>query len=119
MYDAAAAMEGQAEAGKSGGESAESAGEGRGSGDAPGDSADRRLHDLEAQIARLQERKAAIEARRRERERKRDARCKILLGAGLVRLVRNGDEAATAVYRQIKTGLDERAAKAFEGWVEP
>ena len=94
----------------------ESDGEGRGARDTPGDKAARRLRELEAQIARLEARRDAVKARQRALDRKRDTRCKILLGAELVRRVRDGDETATSVYRQIRDGLDERAAKAFAGW---
>ena len=54
-------------------------------------------------------------ARERAQERKRDARCKSLLGDGLLSLVKGGDADAAAVYRRIRGTLDERAAKAFEG----
>ena len=75
-----------------------------------------RLQALDKQIEKLQDRRAAMVAREQTRERKRDARCKVLLGVGLLALVRAADPEAAAVYRRIMTRLDERAAKAFEGW---
>ena len=74
------------------------------------------LESIDKQIEQLKERRAAVVARERERERKRDARCKILLGGGLLALVKDGDAQAAAVYRRIRVALDEPAAKAFEGW---
>ena len=78
-----------------------------------------RLESLDKQIKQLQARRAAVAARERERERKRDARCKIILGIGLLDLVRDGDQDATEVYRRIREALDERRARAFEGWDGP
>ena len=72
--------------------------------------------EIDRQIAQLKERRAAVVARERARERKRDTRCKILLGGGLLSLVKGGDADATAVYRRIRGTLDERAAQAFDGW---
>ena len=74
---------------------------------------------LDRQIAQLKERRAAVVARERARERKRDARCKILLGSGLLALVKEGDAEAAAVYRRIRVALGAPAAKAFEGWDGP
>ena len=74
------------------------------------------VESLKKQIAQLKERLAAVEARERTRERKRDTRCKILLGGGLLSLVKGGDADAVAIYRRIRGTLDERAAKAFDGW---
>lgn len=71
---------------------------------------------LDQRIAQLKQQRAAVAARERARERKRDTRCKIILGSGLLALVRAGDPQAVAVYRTIRSSLDERAAKAFEGW---
>ena len=75
-----------------------------------------RLQTLDEQIERLRQQRAAVAARERERERKRDARRKVLLGAGLLALVRNGDTEADHVYGRIRAGLDARAAKPFDGW---
>ena len=74
------------------------------------------VDSIDKQIAQLKQRRAAVAARERARERKRDARCKILLGGGLLALVRDGDRQAVAVYRAIRSSLDKRSAKAFEGW---
>ena len=74
------------------------------------------LQAIDARIAQLQARRAAMLARERDRARQRDTRRKILIGAGLVALVREGDTEAEQVYRRIRTGLDERSAKTFDGW---
>ena len=74
------------------------------------------LESLNKRIAQLKQQRDAILARERTRERKRDTRCKILLGGGLLSLVKGGDADATAVYRRIRGTLDERAAQAFDGW---
>ncbi len=77
------------------------------------------LEALDRRIAQLKERRAAVAAREHARERKRDARCKILLGGGLLALVKDGDAEAVAVYRRIRVALGAPAAKAFEGWDGP
>ena len=74
------------------------------------------VESLDNKIAQLKARRAAKVARERTRERKRDTRCKILLGAGLLSLVNGGDADATAVYRRIRATLVQRDAKAFDGW---
>ena len=74
------------------------------------------LQAIDERIAQLQARRAAMLARERDRARKRDTRRKILLGSGLVALVREGDTEAEQVYRRIRAGLDERSAKALDGW---
>ena len=74
------------------------------------------VESLDNKIAQLKARRAAVKSREMMRERKRDVRCKILLGGGLLSLVKGGDADATAVYRRIRGTLDERAAKAFDGW---
>ena len=74
------------------------------------------VDEIDKQIAQLKERRAAVVARERARERKRDARCKILLGGGLLALVRDGDAQAAQVYSRIRDTLDERSAQAFKGW---
>ena len=75
-----------------------------------------RLQALDRKIAHFREQRAAVVARKRAQERKRDTRCKILIGGGLLALVKDGDADAAAVYHRIMGGLDERAATAFEGW---
>ena len=77
------------------------------------------LQAIDEQIERLKQRRAAVKARAAAHERKRDTRRKILLGAGLLALVRKGDAAAEQVYRRVRDGLDTRAAKPFEGWQPP
>ena len=74
------------------------------------------IHALDKRIKQLKQRRAAVVARERARERKRDARCKILLGGGLLALVRDGDAQAAQVYSRIRETLDERSAQAFKGW---
>ena len=74
------------------------------------------IQALDKRIEQLKQRRAAVVARERARERKRDARCKILLGSGLLALVRDGDAQAEAVYSRIRGTLDERSAQAFQGW---
>ena len=71
---------------------------------------------LDKRIEQLKQQRAAVVARERARERKRDARCKILIGGGLLALVRDGDAQAVAVYSRIRGTLDERSAQAFQGW---
>ena len=71
---------------------------------------------LERRISQFQARRALVLARQREVERKRDTRCKILLGAGLLTLVRAGDGPARELYRRIRAAIPERPARAFEGW---
>ena len=73
---------------------------------------------LDKRIEQLKQQRAAVVARERVRERKRDTRRKILLGSGLLALVRDGDAEAAAVYRRIRDTLDRRSAQAFEGWAE-
>ena len=74
------------------------------------------VDSIDKQIAQLKGRRAAVVARERARERKRDARCKIILGSKLLALVRDGDTQAEAVYSRIRGTLDERSAQAFQGW---
>ena len=74
------------------------------------------VESLDKRIAQLKQQRADMLARERVKERKRDTRCKIHLGGGLLSLVNRGDADATAVYRRIRGTLDERAAKAFDGW---
>ena len=74
------------------------------------------LESIDQQIAQLKERRAAVLARERDRQRKRDARCKVILGGGLLARVRAGDRQAAEVYRVIRGSLDPRSAAAFEGW---
>ena len=74
------------------------------------------LESLDKQIENLKERRAAVVARERARERKRATRCKLILGGGLLDLVKEGDAEAAAVYRRIRAALGAPAAKAFEGW---
>ena len=74
------------------------------------------VESLDKRIAQLKQQRADMLARERVKERKRDTRCKILLGGGLLALVHAGDRQAAAVYRTIRSSLDERSAKAFEGW---
>ena len=74
------------------------------------------LEKIDAQIATLREKKKAIQARERERWRKVDARCKILLGGGLLRLKRQGAADASAVYERIASALEERDRLVFEEW---
>ena len=71
---------------------------------------------IDKRIAQLKERRAKVQARERERARKRDARCKVILGGGLLARVRAGDRQALEVYRAIRDSLDPRTAAAFEGW---
>ena len=73
---------------------------------------------LDKRIEQLKQQRAAVVARERVRERKRDTRRKILLGSGLLALVRDGDAEAAAVYNRIRGTLDERSAQAFKGWTE-
>lgn len=75
-----------------------------------------RLQAIDEQIEKLKARRAQIQARDLERERKRDTRRKIIIGAGLLKLVRHGDVEAVRVYGRIRGALDEREAKPFEGW---
>ena len=72
---------------------------------------------LDKRIAELQAHKQTVLARERERERKRDARRKIVLGGALVAAVRGGDREARDVCRRILSGLSERDRKVFEGWM--
>ena len=74
---------------------------------------------LDKRIKELQARRAAVVGRERERERKRDTRRKVILGAGLLALVRKGDPAAEQVYGRVRAGLDAGEAKPFEGWEPP
>ena len=75
------------------------------------------LERLDLKIEQLTARRAAIIARTKETERKRDTRRKVILGVGLIALVRAGDAEAAAVYQRIRTGLKERQAAPFDGWV--
>ena len=75
------------------------------------------LERLDLKIEQLTARRAAIIARTKETERKRDTRRKVILGVGLIALVRAGDDEAAAVYQRIRTGLDPRQAAPFDGWV--
>ena len=75
------------------------------------------IEKLDERIEQLQARRAVIIARKNNAERKRDTRRKVILGAGLVSLVRAGDADAAAMYQRIRTGLDERQATPFDGWV--
>ena len=74
------------------------------------------LQAIDEQIEKLKQRRAAVKAREHANERKRDTRRKVLLGAGLLALVRNGDVEAVTVYGRIRAALNEREAKPFEGW---
>ena len=76
-----------------------------------------KLQTIDDQIETLKRRRAAVRAREAARERKRDTRRKILLGAELVKLVGDGDEPAAALYRRIRaTVAVGRNAAVFEGW---
>ena len=77
------------------------------------------IEKLDAQITALKEKKKAFQARERERWRKVDARCKILLGGGLLRLKRQGAADALAVYERIASELEERDRQVFEEWTRP
>ena len=62
---------------------------------------DRRIEQLQA----LRQRRLALD---RERERKRDTRRKVIIGGGLLALIRRGDQAAAEVGRKILQGASER-----------
>jgi len=62
---------------------------------------DRRIEQLQA----LRQRRLALA---RERERKRDTRRKVIIGGGLLALIRRGDQAAAEVGRKILQGASKR-----------
>lgn len=74
------------------------------------------LERLDLKIEQLAAKRAGIIARAKETERKRDTRRKVLLGAGLIALVRARDAPAVEMYGRIRQGLAERQAAPFEGW---
>lgn len=74
------------------------------------------IESIDEQIARLQERRQQAVARARERDRKRDARRKIILGGGLARLAGDSDPEAVSVLARLRAGLSDRDRKVFEGW---
>lgn len=75
-----------------------------------------KVERLERKIGQFQAQRDLVLARQREAERKRDTRCKILLGAGLLTLARDGDEPARELYRRIREAIPARTARAFDGW---
>jgi len=75
-----------------------------------------RISALDERIRVLEERRDRLKKAEAERERKRDTRRKILLGARLVALVRDGDEQAKAVYARACADLSDRERRVFEGW---
>ena len=93
------------------------AGEGQGGGTAQTNIAQRdAIADLNKRIRVLQARRDSIQKREDERERKRDTRRKILLGARLLAMMAEGDDDAKSVYARARAGLKERELKVFEGW---
>lgn len=75
-----------------------------------------RLDNIDEQIKRLKQRKAALVAKRSTRRRRLDARCKILVGARLKKRGEEGDGEAAAVYQRVIADLrqDERSRKALD-----
>ena len=74
------------------------------------------IDNIDEQIKRLQQRKAALVAKRSTRRRRLDARCKILVGARLKKRGEEGDKEAAAVYQRVIADLreDERSRKALD-----
>ena len=79
---------------------------------------DSRIGDIDEQIKRLKQRKAALVAKETQRRRRLDARCKILVGAHLRKLAEEGDAEAPAAYRRVIANLreDERSRKSLDEW---
>ena len=67
---------------------------------------DRRIERLQA----LRDRRIALD---REKKRKRDARRKIVLGGGLLRLIREGDHQAAEVAERVIRDVPQRDRKLF------
>ena len=67
---------------------------------------DRRIERLQA----LRERRLALD---RKRERKRDTRRKIVLGGGLLRLIKDGDRQAAEVVARVIRDVPDRDRKLF------
>ena len=70
---------------------------------------------LNKKIAELQARRDRLRARERERDRKLDVRRKIILGGTLLALAKH-DSAIADQVQKLVDGLENRDAKAFEGW---
>ena len=75
------------------------------------------------ELERLNERIDTLTARRerllnleKQRQRKKDTRCKILIGAQLLAMAKKGDEGAAEMLQRVIASVPERAAQAFEGW---
>ena len=75
------------------------------------------------ELERLNERIDTLTARRerllnleKERQRKKDTRCKILIGAQLLAMARKGDDDAQRTLDRVIASVPKREASAFEGW---
>ena len=77
-----------------------------------------RIDNIDEQIKRLKQRKAALVAKESKRRRRLDARCKILIGAELLATARRGDVEAKRVCQGVLARLrdDERSRKALDEW---
>ena len=69
--------------------------------------------ELERRIERLQALRKRRLALDRKRKRKRDARRKIVLGGGLLRLIREGDRQAAEVAERVIRDVPQRDQKLF------
>ena len=74
------------------------------------------LKQIDQKIAQLREQRASMVARETAAKRKRATRAKILLGAGVLRLVGKGDAPATEVYAAVRRALNPSNAKLFAQW---
>ena len=87
---------------------------------AEGTAVDDSIAALDAQIAKLRQRKLSLVAKRTHARRRRDAHCKILVGAALLALVDGGDGAAAVVYQSAVARArrrSDRDAADLDAWV--
>lgn len=71
---------------------------------------------LTARIEQLTARRNRLRAQERKRERGRETRRKIIMGALVIAMARNGDTAALAVVQRALSRVEPRDRGLFAGW---